>query len=147
MHGCTHLGRGESDGAGLEHVQALHARLHDLNQLLLGVRLKHDAATAKPTAAHANVCHGMPDVPAVEVFAPHWEQGAGLCRASLPSDIHTVRWAACSSTHLAMRGRKRSGRSMVLAMPMTASREPCRVGHSMRLYNTCTEEHQYSASW
>jgi len=36
-----------------------------------------------------------------------------------------------------MRGRKRSGKSMVLAMPMTARREPLRVGHSMRLYNTC----------
>ena len=47
------------------------------------------------------------------------------------------RWA--EAAHLAMRGRKRSGRSMVLAMPMTARREPLRVGHSMRLYNTCTE--------
>ena len=44
------------------------------------------------------------------------------------------------AAHLAIRGRNRSGKSMVLAMPMTARREPLRVGHSMRLYNTCIKE-------
>lgn len=36
----------------------------------------------------------------------------------------------------AILGRRRSGRSMVLATPMTARRLPFLIGHSNRLYNT-----------
>ena len=38
--------------------------------------------------------------------------------------------------HLPMRGCSRSGRSIVLATPMTERREPLRPGQSKRLYNT-----------
>lgn len=40
----------------------------------------------------------------------------------------------------AMRGMRRSGKSSVLAMPMTASLEPLREGHSHRLYSTCAQQ-------
>lgn len=43
---------------------------------------------------------------------------------------------AAGAAHLPMRGCRRSGRSMVLAMPMMERRDPLRPGHSNRLYST-----------
>ena len=136
-----HLAGSEGNGIcvkGLHRLGIVQALQHDLHQLLPGVRLERD-----PPAAPA----GHTIAGTIQRSAPVAVQQA--CMSCMQAHMHrsTCRMSCTGSPQVAcllprreaMRGRRRSGKSSVLATPMTASLAPGRMGHSNRLYSTCTQ--------
>jgi len=55
-------------------------------------------------------------------------------------------WGNLEPRREAMRGKSLSGRSMVLATPITANLLPFLIGHSNKLYSTCKRQYKLAAT-